>query len=121
MKKSLLIVSFILMSSNILAFDSEAMPIVSLGHRFGANNLNDPSATYGSLKLNLLKSDLADFRTLNMLSLGVNYQDDKKWAFSVSPLSVSSMSGLTIGLDVVFKEKNVKGGFVGFSIGYKFH
>lgn len=120
MKKFLMIILMAL-STSAFAIDTEAMPIVSVGHRFGDGNLNNTGATYASLKLNLLKHDLADFRTLNLMSLGVSYQDDKKWALSVSPISVSSMTGLTFGVDLMLKEKDVKGGTFGLSIGYKFH
>jgi hypothetical protein len=119
--KTIFTLIFLTIETNVLALDTEVMPILAVGHRMGNGNINNKGATYASAKLNLVKSDLADFRTLNLMSLGVNYQDDKKWVLSVSPISVTSMTGLTVGVDLMMTEKNVNGGTVGLFLAYKFH
>lgn len=118
--KMILVLVSLMVSISSIAIETEIQPIVSFGKRFGEGNTNNQGATYASFKMNLFKSDLANFRTLNMMSLGLNYQDDKKWALSISPVSVSSMTGLTFGVDLMKTETDVKGGTVGLFIGYKF-
>ena len=54
------------------------------------------------------------------MSLGLNYQDDQKWSASITPISISSLTGMTFGLDYIPKAKNVDGDVFGVFIAIKF-
>lgn len=101
-------------------FEFDPKPMVVVGHRFGNSELNGNGAFYVSAKMNLFQKEVKDFKTLNFMSLGLNYQDDKKWAMSVSPISISSLSGMTFGVDYIPKTKEVNGDVFGVFIGIKF-
>lgn len=102
------------------SFELEANPMVSIGHRFGNEDLNGKSAMYVSLKFTTLNKELSRSRKLHLGAVGLNYQDDKKWAYSISPISVSSDSGLTFGVDYIPTSNNVNGGKFGAFIGFTF-
>lgn len=98
----------------------ELNPLVAVGHRFGNSELNGDSAFYVSAKMTTFVFEVETFKYINLLSPGINFQDDGKWALSVSPISISSMSGLTFGLDYIPKTKNVKGSEYGLFVALKF-
>lgn len=109
----------IVISTNAFSMDLEFKPIVAVGNRFGSGDINNKGAFYATAKMTTLKVEVDDFKTINFLSLGLNYQDDRKWATSISPISISSLSGITIGVDYIPKTKDVNGGTIGAFIGIK--
>lgn len=119
MKKFFITIALMLSSLTCLAMDLEFKPILAVGNRFGSGDINNKGAFYATAKMTTLKVEVADFKTINFLSLGLNYQDDKKWATSISPISISSLSGITIGVDYIPKTKDVNGGVIGAFIGIR--
>lgn len=122
MKNILLLMALTLIATYAFKSDAmelEAKPILSLGHRFGDQELNGDGAFYVSAKMTTLTHEIADFKTLNFMALGINYQDDRKWAASISPISISTLSGLTVGVDYIPKTKNVDGDILGIFLGIK--
>ena len=123
-KNLIILITFILIATSAFqkadAVELDVTPMVTAGHRFGSDDLNGDGAFYGSFKLTTLSVEVGDFKQVNFMALGINYQDDKKWAASVSPLSLTSLSGLTIGFDYIPKTNNVNGDVLGVWIGYKF-
>jgi hypothetical protein len=124
MRNLIILIAFILIATGTInkaeAVDIDVSPLVAAGHRFGNDDLNGDGAFYGSFKLTTMSMEVGDFKQINFLSLGINYQDDKKWAASISPLSLTSLSGMTLGFDYIPKTNNVNGDILGVWIGYKF-
>lgn len=121
MKKITLTLIISLFSLSSLAMDLTFKPGIAGGFRSGKESLNDNPVAYAGVKFHLLSHEIdGGFKSLNFLGAGLNYQSDNKFSFSVSPISVSTFTGMTIGLDLFIKEKDVKGGNVGLFIGYTF-
>lgn len=118
--KKLLLVVISLLSFSVSSMELAIEPHIAAGIRGGDESLNDGVAGYVSGKLSFIKQEVDNFNELNFMALGVNYQSDGKFALAVSPLSFSSLSGLTIGVDYILKEDDVKGGNYGLFIGMKF-
>jgi len=124
LKNLIILIVFILIATNTFqkadALELDVTPMVAAGHRFGNDDLNGDGAFFGSFKLTTMSVEVGDFKHVNFMALGVNYQDDKKWAASVSPISLTSLSGMTIGFDYIPKTNNVNGDTLGIWFGYKF-
>lgn len=123
MKNLLLLLALIMVATYAFKADAlefEPNPMLAAGHRFGDQSLNGNGAFYVSAKMTTLAHEIDDFKTLNFMSLGLNYQSDRKWAASISPISISSLSGMTFGLDYIPKTKNVNGDVIGAFIAIKF-
>lgn len=117
----ILLLSFsLLFSFCATAMELTFTPNLSLGFRGGKESLNDNAVGYVGAKGFLLKHELSGFKQLNILGPGLNFQTDGKFSLSVSPFAISSLSGMTIGVDVFVKEEDVKGGNVGLFLGCSF-
>lgn len=121
--KNILLILLTLFSLQGLAAELqlEIKPILAGGLRFGKEDINDESALYVSGKITTMKLYLpSNYVDLNFLSPGLNYQSDGNLALAISPISVTSQAGLTIGLDLIMEDKDVDGGAAGVFLGYRF-
>ena len=106
--------------SQSFAMEMTLNPQLGIGFRGGKDKVSDGSVGYATAKVAFFEHEVKDFNQLNFLSLGLNYQTDGEWAASVSPISFSTLSGATVGVDYILEEDGVKGGKVGVFFGITF-
>jgi hypothetical protein len=110
----------LLVSFNLFAIETVVQPMLVAGFRPGDTTTSNGSAGYVGGKVSFLKHETKDFNQINLMALGLNYQTDGKFSVSVSPISFTTLGGATIGLDLIKKESDAKGGAVGFFVGMTF-
>lgn len=116
MKTLILLLSLLTLNISY-GFEMVVNPQLGLGFRGGSEGVNNGSVGYATAKVALFEHEVKDFNQLNFASLGLNYQSDGKWAASFSPISFSTLSGATVGIDYIHEEDDVKGGKIGVFFG----
>ncbi len=100
-------------------FYIDPAPVVSIGARFGQKDINENSAFVGGVKLEFLS--IGDDYQVSFLSPGIHFQSDSTLAPLISPISITTRTGINFGIDVYPINSNQYGGILGFSFGFKFY
>ena len=119
MKKLILLLTVLCINTSF-AFEAVVNPQLAVGFRGGEDGVSDGSVGYATAKVAFFEHEVKDFNQLNFFSLGLNYQTDGEFAASFSPISFSTLSGATVGVDYIHEEDGVKGGKVGVFFGVTF-
>lgn len=134
-KRTCLVLAFILatllgvvIGSNSYAGEDPAFAAVA-GVRFGGQNGESAQSLYVGGKFHLLRvatDGSGNYTVFNFLTPGINFHSDKKFSFSVAPLTVNTRYGITFGIDLfpltkgAFSSTGVQNGLVGAFLGWTF-
>lgn len=128
MKNYVLLISILIYSPSIWAFDFKLTPMVGLGYRLDTSNSNYEQSQQNNEKrqdafffagrVYTFEMESSESRVL-FGGIGYVWQPPQEHDISFSPVAYKDPNGTIISLDL-FAPSKERGGYLGFSIGWGF-